>query len=61
MTEVNEFWVKKGVESMVTTCLKSPELYQWVLRFGGTILNIKKTKGVTAMFEKYGDDIEEEQ
>lgn len=33
-SEVNEFWVKKGAESMVATCLKAPELYQWLLRFG---------------------------
>lgn len=58
MTQVNEFWVGKGAKSMVTTCLKSPELYQWLLRFGGTILNIGKTKGATAMFEKYTEDIE---
>lgn len=26
MGEVNEFWVEKGVESMMSTCPKSPEL-----------------------------------
>lgn len=27
MSAGNEFWAEKGAESMVTTCLKSPELY----------------------------------
>lgn len=57
-TAVNEFWVEKRAESMVTTCLKSPELYQWLLRFGEIILNIGKTKGATAVFEKYAEDTE---
>lgn len=58
MGEVNEFWVEKGAESMVATCLKSLELYQWLLRFGGTILNIGKTQGATYVFEKHANDVE---
>lgn len=57
-TVVNELWVEKRAESMVTTCLKSPELYQWLLRFGRIILNIGKTKGATAVFEKYAEGTE---
>lgn len=48
----------QGAERIVTTCLKSPELYQWLLRFGWTILNIGKTKGTTAVFDKYAGDTE---
>lgn len=58
MGEVNEFWLEKGAESMVATCLKAPELYQWHLRFGGTILNIGKTQGATVVFQKYAEDVE---
>lgn len=58
VTEVNEFWVEKGAKGMVITYLKSPELYQWLLRFGRTILNIGKIKGATAVFEKYAKDTE---
>lgn len=58
VTEVNEFWLEQGAEKMVTTCLKSPELYQWLLRFGGTILNIGKTQGASAVFHKYAEDTE---
>lgn len=43
---------------MVTTYLKSLEIYQLLLRFGGTILNIRKTKGATTVFEKYEEDTE---
>lgn len=43
---------------MVATCLKSPELYEWLLRFGATILNIGKTLGAIAVFSKYAEDVE---
>lgn len=43
VADVNKFWVGYGAEKMIGTCLKSPELYQWLLRFRGTILNIEKT------------------
>lgn len=58
MSEVNEFGVEKDAESMVATCLKAPKLYQWLLRFRGTILNIGMTKGATAVFQKYTEDVE---
>lgn len=43
---------------MVGTCLKFPELYQWLLHFGGAILNIGKTQGATVVFYKYAEDTE---
>lgn len=58
MSEMNEFWVKRGTKSMVATCLKAPELYQWLLRFRGTILNIGRTQGATAVFQKYAKNVE---
>lgn len=42
----------------MATCLKSPELYQWLLRFAGLILNIRLTREATAVFEKYAGDKE---
>lgn len=38
---------------MVITCLKASELYQWLIRFAGSILNIGCIRGARAVFNKY--------
>lgn len=57
-SEVNEFWIEKGSEAMVVTCLKAPELYQWLLRFARSILNIGRTREASSVFDKYVKDKE---
>lgn len=50
LAEVRNFWAAKGVGLVARTCLRSPEVYNWLLEFAGVMINIGYSTGVKAIF-----------
>lgn len=48
--EVQNFWATEGAGIAAQTCLRSPEIYNWLLEFVGVMINIGYSTRVKAMY-----------
>lgn len=50
LAEVQNFWAAKSTGLVARTCLRSPEVYDWLLEFAGVMINIGYSTGVIVIF-----------
>lgn len=54
--DVQNFWATEGVSLVVKSCLRSPEVYDWLLEFACVMMNIGYSSGVRAVFAAHLED-----
>lgn len=50
LAEVQNLWATEGAGLVARTCLRSPEVYEWLLEFSGVLINIGYSTGVKAVY-----------
>lgn len=47
---MRNFWATEGAGLVVRTCLKSPEVYEWMFNFASVMMSVGYSNGVRAVF-----------
>lgn len=56
LLEGRNFWAVEGAGLVMRTCLRSPEVYDWLLSFASAMMNIGYSNGVKAVFAAHLKD-----